>query len=626
MKEKQIKKETTDQDRAATWQKRFNRCETNQEKLFNKVSKFYDIMYAVQSNENVAPWRAKIYVPIMASKAWDLIARLSSVLPYFKTRINDEVVVNEKGDMSIPKEITERQRRLDSKLAYEYQYGQEEPMKLKVFDTMLDAVVAGTGFAKAGWDYTTKESFNREYDESGNVVDMGKEKKKTVKKGSNTFEPVNFFNMFVGDNASNYGKSKYIIARYFKPMDELKADPKLSNVDQLFDTQVKGDFDTYNQARNRLVNEVKSDNPDETVPTATIYEVYERTPDGLKCGTYGVGKNQKGWVELETPTVKYWHNQYPIQPFYCRRKSFSPWGESLFENNSSLQYATNDLFNHYLDNWNLSIDSMIMYEDGTLTSDFIIEPGGEITYTGEKPEAFKFPEPNPAQLSMVMGVIEKAVENATVPQYISGVPNSGIDKTAGTAKGISMISEAATEKIGYMRDNFKQSMVNVGKIWLSNLQQFQDMTEEIRTYERGEEKPDIILPSDYDGRIDLTIDDDSLTPMTKEEKRGSLEALTAQAMMIQKAAVEQANVTGSKDYIPIVNYAEILDESVQYYAVKDPSRFIISKEEIAEAEPMTPKDDSKMMGLAGAGSPEGQNPMLAATQGEMGAEMGGYSG
>jgi hypothetical protein len=269
---------------------------------------------------------------------------------------------------------------------------------------------------------------------------------------------------------------------------------------------------------------------------------------------------------------------------------------------------------------------MIMYEDGTLTSDFIIEPGGEITYTGEKPEAFKFPEPNPAQLSMVMGVIEKAVENATVPQYISGVPNSGIDKTAGTAKGISMISEAATEKIGYMRDNFKQSMVNVGKIWLSNLQQFQDMTEEIRTYERGEEKPDIILPSDYDGRIDLTIDDDSLTPMTKEEKRGSLEALTAQAMMIQKAAVEQANVTGSKDYIPIVNYAEILDESVQYYAVKDPSRFIISKEEIAEAEPMTPKDDSKMMGLAGAGSPEGQNPMLAATQGEMGAEMGGYSG
>ena len=450
MKEKQIKKETTDQDRAQTWQTRFNRCETNQEKLFNKVSKFYDIMYAVQSNENVAPWRAKIYVPIMASKAWDLIARLSSVLPYFRTRINDEVIVNANGDMEIPKEVRDRQKRLDAKLSYEYQYGQEEPMKLKVFDTMLDAVVAGTGFAKAGWEHGEETYFSREYDDKGMVKDMGTEKVKKLKKGHNTFEPINFFNVFIGDNASNYGKAKYVIVRYFKPLDELKANPMYKNVNLLIDTPNKGNFDIHNQARNRLVNEPKSDMNDDTVPTATVYECYERTPNGTKCMTFGIGKSDKVWVEIEEPKVKYWHNHFPVQPFYCRRKSYSPWGESLFENNSSLQYATNDLFNHYLDNWNLSIDSMIMYEDGTLTSDFIIEPGGEITYTGEKPEAFKFPEPNPAQLSMVMGVIEKAVENATVPQYISGVPNSGIDKTAGTAKGISMISEAATEKIGYM--------------------------------------------------------------------------------------------------------------------------------------------------------------------------------
>lgn len=628
MKEKQIKKETTDQDRAQTWQTRFNRCETNQEKLFNKVSKFYDIMYAVQSNENVAPWRAKIYVPIMASKAWDLIARLSSVLPYFRTRINDEVIVNANGDMEIPKEVRDRQKRLDAKLSYEYQYGQEEPMKLKVFDTMLDAVVAGTGFAKAGWEHGEETYFSREYDGKGMVKDMGTEKVKKLKKGHNTFEPINFFNVFIGDNASNYGKAKYVIVRYFKPLDELKANPMYKNVNLLIDTPNKGNFDIHNQARNRLVNEPKSDMNDDTVPTATVYECYERTPNGTKCMTFGIGKSDKVWVEIEEPKVKYWHNHFPVQPFYCRRKSYSPWGESLFENNSSLQYATNDLFNHYLDNWNLSIDSMIMYEDGTLTSDFIIEPGGEITYTGEKPEAFKFPEPNPAQLSMVMGVIEKAVENATVPQYISGVPNSGIDKTAGTAKGISMISEAATEKIGYMRDNFKQSMVMVGKIWLSNLQQYQDMTEEIRTFERGAEKPDIVLPSDYAGDIALTIDDDSLTPMTKEEKRGSLEALTAQALMIQKASIEQANILGSKDYIPIVNYAEILEESVQYYAVKDPARFIVEKSETEEADPMDMSEEDKMMALNGTAqnTPEGQDPMLAETQGKMGAAMGGYSG
>lgn len=632
MKEKQVKKDKVDgsqsaEKRAQIWKQRFDRCELNQERLFNKVSKYYDIMYAVQSNENVAPWRAKIYVPIMASKAWDLIARLSSVLPYFRTRINDEIIVNELGDMEIPKDVRNRQKRLDSKLAYDYQYGQEEPMKLKVFDTMLDAVVAGTGFAKAGWHYGEQTSFSRIYNEDGLVEDMSKEKKRTVKKGNNTFEPINFFNVFIGDNATNYGKAKYVIVRSFKPLDELKADPRLSNVDQLIDVPNKGNFDTHNQSRNRLVNESKQEQNDDTVPTATIYEVFERTPKGMKCGTFGIGKANKVWVELEEPKVKYWHNQFPVQPFYCRRKSYSPWGESLFENNSSLQYATNDLFNHYLDNWNLSIDSMIMYEDGTLTSDFIIEPGGEITYTGEKPEAFKFPEPNPAQLSMVMGVIEKAVENATVPQYVSGVPNSSIDKTAGTAKGISLISEAATEKIGYMRDNFKQSMVMVGKIWLSNLQQFQDRTEEIRTFERGSEKPDIILPQDYSGDIDLTIDDDSLTPMTKEEKRSSLEALTAQALMIQKASIEQANILGTKDYIPIVNYTDILEEAVQYYSVKDPTQFLVEKESTNEAQPMNPQEDDKMMALNGTAPniPPGQDPGLAAAQGNQGAAMGGYS-
>lgn len=631
MKEKQAKKVEDSQlasKRAEVWKTRFDRCESNQEKLFSKVSKFYDIMYAVQSNENVAPWRAKIYVPIMASKAWDLIARLSSVLPYFRTRINDEIIVNQSGDMEIPKEIRNRQKRLDAKLTYDYEYGQEEPMKLKVFDTMLDAVVAGTGFAKAGWHYGEHKSYSRIYNDEGQVEDMSKEKVKTTKKGNNTFEPINFFNVFIGDNASNYGKAKYVIVRSFKPIDELKADPRLSNVDRLNNEQIKGNFDTHNQSRNRLVNESKAEQTDDTVPTATVYEVFERTPKGMKCGTYGVGKSDKVWVELEEPKVKYWHNNFPVQPFYCRRKSYSPWGESLFENNSSLQYATNDLFNHYLDNWNLSIDSMIMYEDGTLTSDFIIEPGGEITYTGEKPEAFKFPEPNPAQLSMVMGVIEKAVENATVPQYISGVPNSSIDKTAGTAKGISMISEAATEKIGYMRANFKQSMVQIGKIWLSNLQQFQDRTEEIRSYERGEEKPNIVLPQDYEGDIDLTIDDDSLTPMTKEEKRGSLEALTAQALMIQKAAIEQSNILGTKDYIPTVNYTEILEESVQYYAVKDPARFLVSKEDIKEADPMIQSEEEKMMTLNGTtpNTPDGQDPGLAAAQGNMGGAMGGYNG
>lgn len=608
---------STPDKRAELWQTRFTRAENNQEKLFKKVSKFYDIMYAVQNTDNVAPWRAKIFVPVMASKAWDLIARLSNVMPYFRTKINNESAYDmSNGNIVIPKNIIDRQNLIDAKLVHDYAEDTDEPMKLKVFDTMIDAVVAGTGFAKSYWQYKEKKDYSRIYSSDGLVSDMSKEKVTTKKYGKNVFEPINFFNVFIGDNASSYAKAKYVIVRHFKPLDEIKGNPAYKNVDLLADSQVKGNFDTYNQARNRVVNQNKTD-IDDTVPTATIYEVYERTNQGVICGTYGIGKGNKNWVELEKPYKKYWHDYFPVQPFYIRRKSFSPWGESLFENNSSLQYATNDLFNHYLDNWNLSIDSMLMYQDGTLASDFVVEPGGEIVYTGEKPDTFKFPEPNPAQLSMIINVINGAIEQATVPQYLSGVPNSNLDKTAGTATGITSISEAANEKIGYMRDNFKQSMITVGRIWLSNLQQFQDKIEEIRNYSKGQEKVNIVMPADYQGEIDLTIDDDSLVPMTKDDKRNSLQALTTQAIMLQKAAIEQANVLGTKEFIPTIDFAQILDEAVQYYATKDPERFIIKKEQIQPTEPAQNVATLKEM-VGGQ-----QTPELAQAQGQMGAPMGG---
>jgi hypothetical protein len=81
---------------------------------------------------------------------------------------------------------------------------------------MLDAVVAGTGFAKSYWSSEEKKNYSREYDSNGMVKDMGKEKVKTQKAGRNVFEPINFFNVFIGDNASSFGKAKYIIVRHFK--------------------------------------------------------------------------------------------------------------------------------------------------------------------------------------------------------------------------------------------------------------------------------------------------------------------------------------------------------------------------------------------------------------------------
>jgi hypothetical protein len=234
---------------------------------------------------------------------------------------------------------------------------------------------------------------------------------------------------------------------------------------------------------------------------------------------------------------------------------------------------------------------MLMYEDGSLTNDFVIEPGGEITFTGEPPKQFKFPEPNPQQLSLVMGVLEKGIENATFSQYASGVPNSAADKTQGTAYGVRTITEAATTKIGFFRDNFKQSMRVVGQIWLSNLQQFSDEPSEIRRVMNGKEVPDVVMPSDYQGEMDLDIDDDSMTPLTKSEKRETNNEFLNSILMFQKAAIQQAQIFKQIPDIPRLNFHEILEDTAELYSKKDFNRYILDSNVQIPPEPQ--KDNTK---------------------------------
>lgn len=607
---------------AEKWKSRFESAELAQQDLFNRVSKFYDILYAIQNTSNIAPWRSKIFIPVLASKAWDLVSRLSSVLPYFQTKIDDIGWDEEKGDFVIPEDTKKRQMRIDAKLRKTYSEDSDEPIKLKVADTLLDAVVAGTGWAKASWETQDEVSYSKEIDEDGMVEDPDKDTETTEKgRGYNCFEPLNFFNVFVSKNSPSWAKSNYIIIRYYKPFYELEKNSNY-NLSDLDDSPAPLVFNNQNNARNRIVNEKEIAPADDTVKTATIYECYERKKDGVYLTTYAEGKKNAPWIKIRTEGKRYWHKYFPVVPFYIRRKTFSPFGESLFENNATLQSATNDILNHYMDNLNVSLDSMIMYEDGTLTNDFVVEPGGEITYTGEVPKQFKFPEPNPAQLSQVINVLQGAIEQATVPQYISGVPDSSTDKTAGTAKGISLITEAATEKIGFMKDNFKQSMTIIGRIWLSNLAQFQDKPERVEYSQDGERKPDIILPQDYQGKIGLSIDDDSLLPLTKDEKRDTTMQLIAQMGQIQKLAIEQATFFKDPKSVPKFKYGEAFEEVAQYFSIKDATRFL-DKAEAPQRSVETDNGEGAMAEqlLGGAG----QSPEQAAIQGQQSAPLGGLA-
>jgi hypothetical protein len=209
---------------------------------------------------------------------------------------------------------------------------------------------------------------------------------------------------------------------------------------------------------------------------------------------------------------------------------------------------------------------------------------------GEAPKQFKFPEPNPQQLSLVMSVLEKGIDAATFSPYASGTPSDANDKTQGTAYGVQAITEAATTKIGFFRDNFKQSMKVVGRIWLSNLQQFADEPEQITMSQDGKQSPDMIMPSDYQGEMELDIDDDSMTPVTKADKREMNDAMVQNILGLQKAAIQQFEIFKQVTDVPRFNFLEIVENVADLYSNKDVDRFLLDNTvEI----PQEPHDDTK---------------------------------
>jgi hypothetical protein len=587
------KQQEPDYTDASTWQQRFENRKIKQRQMFEDASKYYDIMYAVQNVNKISAWKSKVYVPVLASKAWDLIARMSDVVPLFQVMIKNELTLDDDGNFAQEQGVAEREDRIEAKLQYDYENGHTVPMKLKVFDALVDSVVAGTGYAYAPWCFEQKKSYAREFDEQGNMNNE-EDIVKTAQTGYNDFIPINFFNVFVADGPSFF-EAPYLIVRGYKPKVDMEKEGIYENLDAC-DTgprQPVDEFTLYDMSRDRVLNELNMVAMDDTVDMITYYECYERTVDGIVLTTYAEGlssaTDDEGnpnettarevenhpWVEIRKSSIPYWHNMFPLVPFYTRRKSFSPFGESLFENNRTLQSATNDLFNHYLDNWNLAIESMLIYEDGTLTNDFIVEPGGEITYTGDPPKQFKFPEPNPTQLSLVMKVLQDGIENATFSQYASGQPSSSLDKTQGTAYGVRTITEAATTKIGFMRDNFKQSMKILGKIWLSNLQQFSDDPAEIRRKQNGKVIPDVVLPSDYQGEMDLDIDDDSMTPLSKQDKMDANDRFLQTALLIQKAAIQQASIFKQTSDIPRYNFNEFFEDAAELFSKRDLNSLVL---------------------------------------------------
>lgn len=525
---------TPEQQRANMWSARFQAASDNQRPLFTKWSKWYEDMYAYVNRDRMAPWRSKVYMPIVASKVWDLISRFIQYRPGWDVSVRSLPIntLSKEAFDAYMQEAIKNVEKVKMKLDYDYDCPlAEEPIQDELLGAMLDAAVTGQGLGRV--PYLTKTSQYRERDNTK------QEKVTTAREGYNAFQSINIFNVFIAPSAKGLQKSPWVIIHDFVPLADLKADPKYKDLDKVNAGKVTNEFAQYEMSRNRLVSTQDVTTVDQSISLVEIYECWDRTTQ--ECVIYGVGGStgQTGWVEIYRGQNPYWHKKYPFVAFYIRRKPYQFWGESIFENSETLQSAVNDIFNHFMDGANMA-DGMIAIEEGSVVEPYRIQPGGELRYRGEMPKQFKFPSPDAANMQTAMNLINGAIENATISQYASGVPNSSVDDTQGTATGVTRMMEAAAEKVGFMRSNFRRSWREVGYMWVSNTQQFMNHDVVTEKLKNGEKTYDIISPEDIKGIWNIRIDDSSFEPISKDQKLKDFLNYTANLQAWQQASVEQA--------------------------------------------------------------------------------------
>lgn len=571
---KKVEKYTEKQD---MWQERYDIAVSNQETMFARFAKWYDLMYATVNDENIALWRSKVFIPILASKVWNLVAKFVNLKPGFEVTVRDPE--------QAPEDLKALADKISKKLEYDYDNPNlDEPIRDKLLQPLIDAIVTGTGIAKVPWHTKTVERKKRIIGADG-TVDLTKEEVTKMTYGCNDIVPVNIFNVFVAPASRNLYSAPWIMIKEYKTHAELEkmndesGSEMYKNLDKLADARADSDqFAQYKKSRNRLTNDQDPIVSDKTLDMIPIYECYER--DSNKIYTYADAGTKDAqampWVEIRQQTNPYWHGKYPLVRFVLKQRPYDFWGEGLFEVTERLQYAVNDVFNHYMDNWNLSVDGLFFIEENSNVDDFIVQPGGQIRYSQTKPESSRIPEPNPNSVNTVTQMIEKSIEDATISSYATGNPNSATDTTQGTATGIMRLQQAAGDIISFLKSNFQQSINTIGDMWLSNNQQYLDR--DVTLMENGEAS--LVSPGDFGYEMELRIDDASMEPVSKEDQRQVYLQYIQQTMQLQQASAAQAQVAGTDPLV--LDFQELFRQTSDQYGIKTVDKIIITPEQLQE--------------------------------------------
>ena len=579
-------KRTIDPVQEATkWKQRFDIAKSYQLPLFQKWAKWYDDMYAHVTNQSLAPWRSKVYMPIIASKVWDLISRFIQYRPGWDVEVRT-LPVNTLDKPTFDLYMDDMNRKAEKvKMKLDYDYDNplmDDSIQHELLGVMLDACVTGQGIGRA--PYLQRQTAYKSYVKGDTGMNYSQVKTDTATEGYNAFTGINIFNFFIKPGAKSLQKSPWVIISDQVPLYELQNDPKIDKnaLNTLATGAIQNEFAQYEASRNRLVTTSDANSLDTTTQMAQIYECWDKEFNEVVI--YGVG--QEGWVELYRGENVYWHKKYPLVAFYIREKPYQFWGESIFENSETLQAAINDVFNHFMDAHNMA-DGMIAIEEGSVVEPYVIEPGGELRYRGEMPKQFKFPSPDASTVQAALNMVNGAIENATISQYASGVPNSATDQTQGTATGVTRMMEAAAEKVGFMRSNFRRSWREVGQMWLSNTQQFMRTDVVTQKTVKGQKQTEVLRPEDMMGIFGVKIDDGSFEPVSADQKKQDFLAYQQFILGLQNASVAQAQRTQDPNQAINLDFAEIAQRGSEHYG-ENFSHFVVDNTQITPQQPTTP--------------------------------------
>jgi hypothetical protein len=315
--------------RAAMWEQRFQIARDYQLPMFKKWAKWYEDMYAYVNRDRMAPWRSKVYMPIIASKVWDLISRFIQYRPGWEVTVRTlpvNILSKEAFDKYM-KDADEKIEKVKMKLDYDYDSPMmDEPIQDELLGAMLDAAVTGQGLGRV--PYLNKEVEYKEHLQSGESLNYSKEKVTTAKEGFNSFQSINMFNVFVTPAAKGLQKSPWLVIHDFAPLADLQADKKYKNL-HLVKGGATNEFAQYEAARNRLINSTDAVALDPTINMVEIFECWDKATK--ECIIYAKGGQTTGtsWIEIYRGTNVYWHGKYPFVAFYIRRKPYQFWGITL---------------------------------------------------------------------------------------------------------------------------------------------------------------------------------------------------------------------------------------------------------------------------------------------------------